>query len=138
MYKMFGFFDATVIEQMMKNNRAPKVPDDDFDTYFNRRYLEEIKPFTETPSFSLKYFMAMSHIRQNVYETCKKEYISKYNLSSDYFDKYKISLNTHNKKNVDNIQETQFGSVVENENENEIGNDVSTGLRRSARLKNKN
>ena len=136
---MFGFFDATVIEQMMKNNRThtsvPKVPDVDFDTYFNRRYLEEIKPFTETPSFSMKYFMAMSHIRQNVYETCKKEYIAKYNLNQDYFDKYKISLNTHNKKTVDNIQETELGSVIKNENETSTEN--QPGLRRSARLKNK-
>jgi hypothetical protein len=99
---MFGFFDATLIEQMMKNKRSPKsvpkVPDVDFDTYFNKRYLEEIKPFTNSNSFGMKYFMAMNYIRQHVYESCKKEYISKYNLNQDYFNNYKIDLDTINKK----------------------------------------
>ena len=134
---MFGFFDATVIEQMMKNNRAhtsvPKVPDVDFNTYFNRRYLEEIKPFTDSPSFSMKYFMAMNYVRQNVLETCKKEYITKYNLNPNYFDNHKININNYDEiKDNTKLNETNFDTV------NDDDTNTNTGLRRSQRLKNKN
>ena len=134
---MFGFFDATVIEQMMKNNRThtsvPKVPDVDFNTYFNRRYLEEIKPFTDSPSFSMKYFMAMNYVRQNVLETCKKEYITKYNLNPNYFDNHKININNYDEiKDNTKLNETNFDTV------NDDDTNTNTGLRRSQRLKNKN
>ena len=132
---MFGFFDASVIEQMMKyNNSQPRVPDEDFETYFNRRYLEEIKPYTPSIHPNIKYFMAMNHIRQNVLEKCKTEYITKYNLKSDYFDKPKVDLN---KKSQSEIKETQLDSTnIKNPSDTNLKSEQPT-LRRSKRLQNK-
>ena len=87
---MFSYFDPKIVEFSMKNNlKKTRKPSEDFDTYFNKKYLEEAKVYLENPKFSYKYFLFLSHIRQNILEKSKKEYIEKYNLENNFFDKNK-------------------------------------------------
>ena len=46
--------------------------------YYNKRYLEECKPFYERPSFSIKSIMLLHYIQQGLESKIKKEYIEKY------------------------------------------------------------
>lgn len=95
---MFGYFDASIFENLEKNQQKPS---ENFNDFFNKKYNEAIKPFIENPKFSMKYFLVMANIRQVIFEQSKKDYITKYNLSSDYFENNKVDLykmNTDTKK----------------------------------------
>ena len=147
---MFFCSDPKILEKNFKNLYKPKKPEEDFDTYFNKRYLEEIKQFIEKPKFSMKYFMVMHYIRQTILEKSKKEYINKYNLSADYFDNHKVDLTKTSKAyQVDNTVETDIIKEINeevNQKENlhqvleppsESSSESKTHVRRSARLRNK-
>ena len=86
---MFGYFDASIFENLKKNQQKPS---ENFYDFFNKKYNEAIKSFIDNPKFSMKYFIVMANIRQVIFEQSKKDYISKYNLSSDYFEKNKVDL----------------------------------------------
>ena len=63
--------------------------------------MKEIKGFIDNPKFSMKYFMVMAQIRQNVFEKSKIEYIEKYKLPNDYFTHNKVDLyNTNQNKKL--------------------------------------
>ena len=93
---MFGYYNSNFSNIMIPQQK------EDFYTFFNKNYMKEIKDFLENPKFSMKYFMVMAQIRQNVFEKSKIEYIEKYKLPKDYFTHNKVDLyktNTNQNKN---------------------------------------
>ena len=95
---MFGYFDVSTFEQYNKMYLKKQTPPaEDFNTFFNTKYKEAIQSFIDKPKFSMKYFLVMANIRQVIFEQSKKDYITKYNLSTDYFDKNKVDLHKMSK-----------------------------------------
>ena len=89
---MFPYMNIEVMNQLMKKQNDNKFNREEFFNDVNKRYLESIKDFLDKPKFSMKYFMVMANIRNNIFEKCKEEYIEKLNLSSDFFTRNKIGL----------------------------------------------
>lgn len=114
----FGVMDASTlknINKMYQNRRKPSV---DFNSFFNEKYNEAIKSFIDNPKFSMKYFLVMANIRQFVFERSKKDYISKYNLSTDYFEKNKVDLYKMTTSSVDTskIEKTIVNEIKDTTN----------------------
>lgn len=124
---MFGYFDISTFENYKKKNN---VPSEQFSSFYNKRYYEAIKDFIEKPKFSMKYFMVMNNIQNTIFEQSKNEYILKYNLSNDYFEKNNINLYNMN-INENNTRELETTIVKEIKTE-------QPQVRRSARIKNQN
>ena len=66
---MFGYYNNNFSNTMIPQKN------EDFYEFFNKKYMIEIKDFLENPKFSMKYFMVMAQIRQNIFEKSKIEYI---------------------------------------------------------------
>ena len=133
---MFGFIDAQTLANVYKANQQKRKPSQDFNSFFNTKYHEAIKSFIDNPKFSMKYFLVMANIRQVVFEQSKKDYISKYNLSSDYFEKNKVDLY---KMTTPKVNSNKIETAIVNEiKEIKENTDETPSVRRSSRLKNKN
>ena len=106
---MFGFgcIDIKTLQKSLQ-------PKESFDDYFNKRYFEEIKDFIKQPKISMKHFMIMGYIRESIREKSKKEYIKKYHLCDNFFDK-NISHNI--KMHIDEVNEVNQVNQVNEVNE---------------------
>ena len=135
----FGVIDAETIANIYKMNQNKRKPSEDFNSFFNTKYHEAIKSFIDKPKFSMKYFLVMANIRQVVFEQSKKDYISKYNLDPDYFEKNKVDLY---KMNTPSVNTSNVETTIAKEISNEIASDTNSQehlpLRRSNRIRNKN
>lgn len=109
----FGVIDAQTAANIYQKNQQKKEPLEDFNSFFNTKYYEAIKSFIDKPKFSMKYFLVMANIRQTIFEQSKKDYINKYNLSKDYFEKNKVDLYKMNTPKVNSHK-------IEKANNNEI------------------
>ena len=89
---MFTHMNVHRIQDIVRQQNDNKFNENEFYKDINKRYLESIKDFLENPKFSMKSFMVMANIRNNIFEKCKKEYTDKYELSSDFFTRKNIGL----------------------------------------------
>lgn len=48
----------------------------DFKKYYSKRYLEELKPYAKSPSYSISYMMLISSLPKIVKEKAQKEWDS--------------------------------------------------------------
>lgn len=133
----FGVIDAQTLANVYKANQHKRKPSVDFNIFFNEKYNEAIKSFIDNPKFSMKYFLVMANIRHVIFEQSKKDYISKYNLSSDYFEKNKVDLYKMTTPSVD-TSKVEINIVNEIKENVEESVEITPSVRRSMRLRNKN
>jgi hypothetical protein len=137
------------IKKKVPNVKAPNVKAPmTFESYYNKRFMEECKYFVENPKFSMKYAMIMSYLQKDIREKALKEYKEKWPGSpiDQSTNTIQIALpvqpleQAHDTESVisdyDIIDEDDVNSVqsVQSEFEDLEPEKVTTNLRRSNRL----
>ena len=84
---MFTHMNVHRIQDIVRQQNDNKFNENEFYKDINKRYLESIKDFLDNPKFSMKYFMVMANIRNNIFEKCKNEYTEKYEFKFRFFYK---------------------------------------------------
>ena len=67
------YFTPELLQTITKYNNRPTYTE-----YYNKRYLEECKPFYTFPTLSLHGGALLHYIQQGLESKIKKEYIEKY------------------------------------------------------------